>query len=90
MTDTTTVYRKEFDYFMTGLAQGERYKKRELNLIAKELEKAGTVEIHKICDRICNDIEKVRKEKKLGQEVISTEYIRLVLDEKYGGSGTEQ
>ena len=71
-------YRKDLKLFKSGLIAGERFKKDGINKLAQDLEKAGTVELHKISTRIKQDLEPV-----IDGGYLEIGYISRVLDEKY-------
>lgn len=77
------VYRKDLHDFILGLVQGEKYKKNTIKKLARDLEEAGTIPIHKISARIKNDLREIQKEKKLDKPLIALEYVHMVLEDKY-------
>ena len=66
-------YRKDLGSFRAGLIAGERFKHNAIKKLARDLEEAGTMELHKISARISNDLE----------DVLSPQYPPMVLADKY-------
>ncbi len=71
-------YRKDLKDFEGGLIAGERFKKDGIIRLAKDLEKAGTVEMHKISIRITADLKPM-----IDRGSLAKGYIHNTLDEKY-------
>ena len=71
-------YRDDLKHYKQGLIAGERFKKDGIIKLAKDLEKAGTVELHKISARIRSDLETV-----IEGGFLTNNYIPMILDEKY-------
>jgi hypothetical protein len=66
-------YRKDLGSFRAGLIAGERFKRNAIKKLARDLEEAGTIEVHKISSRIVSDL----------RDLISSSYPSMVLEEKY-------
>lgn len=62
------------------LIAGERYKKDGIIKLAKDLEKAGTIPLHKISARLKDDLKDF-----IEKRLLNAEYIPTVLEEKYKG-----
>ena len=71
-------YNSDLKHFKQGLIAGERFKRDGIIKLAKDLEKAGTVELHKISMRIRNDLATI-----IDGGYLTTNYIPMVLDDKY-------
>jgi hypothetical protein len=74
-------YRKDLKDFEGGLIAGEKFKKNGIIKLAKDLEKAGTVEIHKIAIRLKADLKNI-----IDRGFLGPTYINHVLtdeDPKY-------
>lgn len=81
-------YRKDLKDFEGGLIAGEKYKKNGIIKLAKDLEKAGTVDIHKISARLRADLKHI-----IDRGFLSSSYISDVLaeeDPKYVRSYNKQ
>lgn len=71
-------YWKDVRDFGRGLIAGERFKKDGIIKLAKDLEKAGTIETHKISIRIKSDLKDI-----IDKRLLAAEYIHMSLDDKY-------
>ena len=71
-------YRKDLKDFEGGLIAGERFKKDGIIKLAKDLERAGTIEKHLISKRIKADLKPI-----IDRGYLFPNYISVVLEEKY-------
>lgn len=76
-------YKKEFNDFIMGLAQGEKYKKNTIKKLARLLEEAGTIDLHEISTRIKNDLREAAEKKGSDEPLIDPKYVSMVLEDKY-------
>lgn len=71
-------YREDLSNFRGGLIAGERFKADGIRKLAKDLEKAETIETHKISARIKSDLKDI-----IEKRFLTLDYVAMVLDEKY-------
>lgn len=71
-------YRKDLKDFEGGLIAGERFKKDGINKLAKDLERARTIEKHLISKRIKADLKPI-----IDRGYLTSTYINDVLDKEY-------
>ena len=71
-------YRHDLSDFKKGLIAGEKFKKDGIKKLARDLERAGTIEINKISIRIKSDLQSLTE-----SGLLQKTYIHWVLDNKY-------
>ena len=74
-------YNSDLKQFKQGLIAGERFKKDGINKLARDLEKAGTVELHKVSTRIKSDLRTV-----IEGGYLADNYVNSVPDPKFKGA----